>query len=297
MIRLAILSFSCCVLLFSISTEALDPSWVSGPYSWNQGQGPKKLELVSTHICVLNKVAGDFDGGGEEVKIYQANGYWYISGKSQQSGVGGQSYCFAREKFLANGSARWTSDDGIWKSATSGKKCYSGQGDAWWGDATTILNGINGKLRGSGDKAFINQSNGSFTPSVLRVETCKYDSSGGYIKAYAHSFFTGTPHSGNKLAQYWGNEYVADSGSHCTIPNSVNGEGYQDVAMAPANDAMCHFTYIGGGGNWDGGSEYVMIYPKQEGGIERWFLRAHSGYCGNSRRTIAHARCYKRDQR
>jgi len=283
----------CWVLLFSVSAEALDPSWVSGPYSWSQGQGHKKMEAVSTHVCVLTKVSGDFDGGGEEVKTYQANGFWYLGGKSQQSGVGGQSYCFARDKFLANGSARWTSDDGIWKSVKSGSKCYSGQGDAWWGDATTMLNGISGKLRGSGDRALVNQSNGAFTPSVLRVETCKVgsDSSGGSLKAYAHSFFAGTPSSGH-LAKYWGGEYVADSGQHC-----VNDYGDHEVAMAPVNDAMCHFTYIGGGGNWDGGAEYVQIYPKQEAGIERWFLRAHSGYCGNSRRTIVHARCYKRDQK
>jgi hypothetical protein len=60
---------------------------------------------------------------------------------------------------------------------------------------------------------------------------------------------------------------------------------------------MCHFTQIGGGGNWDGGAEFVHIYSKFDGGIERWFLRAHSGYCDTTRNTVARARCYRRDQR
>jgi hypothetical protein len=295
--RLKLLFVVCAVAWSMTQMRALDPSWASGAYCWNQGQNHKRLNSVSTHMCVLARVSGDFDGGGEEVKLYQYDGYWYIGGKSMQSGVGGCAYCFAKNQFLANGTARWSSDDGIWKSVSTGSGCYGAQGDAWWGDATTMLNGISGRLRGSGDRALVTQSYGPFTPSILRVEACKGGSSGiGFIRAYAHSFFAGTPSSGG-LAKYWGSEFLADSALHCTSPGSLSGYGDHEVPMAPVNDAMCHFTSIGGGGNWDGGGEFVQIYPKYVGGIERWYLRAFSGYCGNDRRTIARARCYKRDQR
>jgi hypothetical protein len=158
---------------------------------------------VDTHMCVLTRVSGDFDGGGEEVKIYQMNGYWYLGGQSMQTGVGGSAYCFAKNQFLANGAARWTSGD-FWVWAQSGGR-YSYQTESWWGDATTILNGIAGQLRSKDDRAFIIQSYGAFTPSALRVEL--YD---GFLKGYAHSFFAGTPSSG-ALAKYWGGEFSADS--------------------------------------------------------------------------------------
>ena len=282
----------CLGLIFAATANAQDPAWATGPYAWSQGKAFKQMESTQTHVCILTKVTGDFDGGGEEVKVFQASGYWYLGGKSQQTGVGGQAYCFAKDKFLANGPLRINSDDGIWKMAKAGSNCFSAQGDAWWGDATTMLSGISGELRKSGDKAVIKLSSGPFTPSILRVDTCKEDnSSNGYLKAYAHSFFAGTGSSG-KLAKYWGSEYVADSGKKC-----VDGLGDYEVPMAPVNDAMCHFTWIGGGDNWSGGAEYVRIYPKYDGNIERWFLRAHAGGCGNDHRTVAHAFCYKRDQR
>jgi len=277
---------------FGVDTVAFDTSWVEGPFTWSQGQSNKQLRPVETHHCVLTRVNGDFDGGGEEVKVYQSGGYWFLGGQSQQQGVGGKAYCFVKSKFLANGSARWSSGDDIWVTAQSGG-CYGWQGEAWWGDATTHISGVSGKLDGSGDRIFVTQSSGAFTPSILRADTCD-----GFVRGRAHSFFAGTPSSG-VLAKYWSvGEYVADSALHCTVPGSLSGNGDYEVAMAPVNDAMCHFTRIGDGGNWGGGGEYVDIYPKMDaGGIERWYLRAHSGYCGNDRRTVARARCYKRDQR
>lgn len=266
---------------------AVDPNWAVGPYSWSQYGSTVQMMPTSTHVCVLTRVAGDFDGGGEQVKVYQYGGYWFMGGGSQQSGVGGQAWCFAKNAFVANGSARWNSDDAsVW--ASSGSGCYSGQHNGmWWGDATTFLNGIGGKLRSSGDRAQAIQSNGAYTPSALRVDAC----SSGYLIAFGMSFFAGAPQSG-ALAKYWGGIYTVDSSYAC-----ANDYGVYEVEMAPVNDAMCHFTSIGGGGNWDGGAEAVTIYPKIAGGIERWYMQAHSGYCGTSRKTVAQARCYRRDQR
>ncbi len=282
----AILSIA--ALFFCTRAEAIDPNWARGPYSWSQGLSSVQMQPTSTHVCVLTKVSGDFDGGGESVRLYQSNGWWFMGGSSQQSGIGGQAYCFAHNAFLANGAARWSSDDAsVWASSGSGCNTWQHNG-MWWGDATTFINGIGGKLRTSGDRAQIAQSNGAFTPSAMRVDTCQ----SGYLIAYGLSFFAGTPNSGI-LAKYWNNtSFKVDSSYGC-----VNDYGIHEVAMASVNDAMCHFTSIGGGGNWDGGGEAVTIYPKFSGGIERWFLRAQSGYCYESRKTVAQATCYRRDQR
>lgn len=264
--------------------EALDPAWATGPYNWSQGQSSIQLKPISTHHCVLTKIGGDFDGGGELAYLYQSGDYWRLGGTSAQSGVKASAYCFATSKFLANGSARWSSETiSVSSSGTSNST------DAWWGDAATMLSGFSGKMLGSQRYVYIAQSTGAFTPSKVHVHT-----DGTYLKAFAHSFFAGEPESGKRVLVTGEYSINSNEGTSC----SLGGSGDNEVAMQPVDDYMCYFTSIGGGGDWDGGQEYVEIYPKVvSGGIERWHLRAHSGYCDHTRETRAKARCMKRDQR
>ena len=75
-------------------SEAL--SWISGPYVWNQSDAVVAMQLVSTHICVLARVQGRFGGGGESVSVTEDGNFWYLGGASQQQGMGGAAYCYAR---------------------------------------------------------------------------------------------------------------------------------------------------------------------------------------------------------
>ena len=57
-------------------------------HSWHQGELPLKLIRQEEGFCALTSVSGRFDGSGEMIQVYVADdGYWYLAGKSQQSGV------------------------------------------------------------------------------------------------------------------------------------------------------------------------------------------------------------------
>ncbi|HEY8943952.1 MAG TPA: hypothetical protein VIM73_06815 [Polyangiaceae bacterium] len=265
-------------------SQALDSNWASGPYSWSQGQAAVPLRSVNTHHCVLTRAAGDFEGGGERVRVYTSGTTWYLGGQSQQEGVSGKAYCFNKNAFLANGSGRWSSDE-LWISASSN---YSAGG--WWGDAATMISGIGGRLE-NGAGMYVAQSSGAFTPSRLHVV-----SDGDPVRAFAHALLVGTQSSG-RLVKFWGSEWsVSSRESSC----SLNGRGDNEVQMAPVNDAMCYFSSVGVGdrGDFNGGGESVEIYPKvSSNNIEYWYLRAKSYYCDYHGDIQASARCMRRDQR
>ena len=63
------------------------------PYTWNQGELPTRLIPADLGMCVLNAVHGEFLGHGEEVSIYESDGWWVLGGRSQQEGVGGAATC------------------------------------------------------------------------------------------------------------------------------------------------------------------------------------------------------------
>jgi hypothetical protein len=265
----------------------LDSSWVRGPFVWNQGSADVYLASASTHVCVLTRLKGDFDGGGEKVLVYQANGSWYLGGTSKQSGIGGVAYCYAMSAFVSpNVNGRWHDVD--WSVQQYGTGTAYESSAPFLGDAATFINGFAGRLQYAGDQVYIAHSSGPYTPNTGYAQMGR---SGAVARNYFMSFWAGT--GPGVLAKYWNNAtYRVDSSYRC-----VSSYGNYEVAMAPVNDAMCVFTQIGNGGNWDGGAEYVDIYPKTAGGVETWYLRAHSGYCDGSRKTVAEARCFKRDQR
>jgi hypothetical protein len=270
-----------------LAQAKLDSSWALGPFSWSQGSAAKFLASASTHVCVLTKLQGDFDGGGEKVVVYQSGGNWYLGGSSAQSGIGGTAYCFAINRFYsANPSWAWHDADKYVDRYGTGLNTASAH--PFLGDAITFINGFSGRLQYARDQIFVVQSSGPYTPNNAYAEMGR---SGAVARNHFMSFYAGTTQG--TLAKFWYNAtYRADSSLRC-----VNSYGDYEVPMAPVNDAMCVFTQIGNGGNWDGGAERVDIYPKVAGGVETWYLRARSGYCGNERKTSAEARCFKRDQR
>lgn len=68
-------------------------AWISGPYNWQQGQPPVTMASVSDWICGLTRIAGKFEGGGENVEVWATGGAWTLGGNSQQAGVAASGYC------------------------------------------------------------------------------------------------------------------------------------------------------------------------------------------------------------
>jgi hypothetical protein len=250
--------------------------WRSGPYSVKQILGDMSipLDLASTHLCVLTRVSGKFQGGGEKVRVrIRDDDRWWLEVDNHSSeGVAGTAFCFWKGGFLADGPDRWNSPVFEAREKHSVK--------TWNGDAATMLAGVNGHLRGGGEHARIVQS-----PDVLGASELGVGSAAGFLKAWAYSFFAGAHDSGQRgPARFFGGEFKADH-ANALFPQSVD--------MAPTADALCYFSRLQG--KFNGMGEWAEIAPfVDSNGVERWRLRAQAK--GDSE-TFAAARCYLRDQR
>jgi len=253
--------------------------WRSGPYTLKQTLWDMKipLDLASTHICVLTRVSGKFQGGGEKVRLrIDADGHWWLDvDNSSDQGVAGTAYCFWKGGFLANGTDRWISP------AFTAREKHAVP--AWNGDAATMLAGVNGHLRGGDEHARIVQS-----PDVNGISELRVGSAAGFLKAWAYSFFAGahadSQRTAAKFFQGINGEFKLDH---------VNIVSPRWVEMAPTKDAMCYFTRLQG--RFNGYGEWAEIAPFiDSNGVERWRLGAQAE--GDSE-VFAAARCYLRDQR
>lgn len=76
------------------SAVCMNTGWLAGPFHWAQGQTAVKMASAVEWACGLSRVTGKFEGAGEKVRTpVLGDGWWYLTGTSQQSGVGGSAYC------------------------------------------------------------------------------------------------------------------------------------------------------------------------------------------------------------
>jgi hypothetical protein len=75
------------------SARCLTGSSPVGPYHWSQGQAARIMSSTSSYACGLTRMTGQFEGGGEYLRVYAVAGSWYLGGASQQAGVAGSAYC------------------------------------------------------------------------------------------------------------------------------------------------------------------------------------------------------------
>jgi hypothetical protein len=262
--------------------QELDSTWVTGPFV-QTGGGTRSLELTTTHVCVLTRVAGKFQGQGEEIRLRQVSGRWQLSVLTQQEGVAGEAHCFAKSKFLANGSTRW--NGGEFQQFTSGSLgCASRSSNTWQGDAATFITGMGGKWEGDCEFIRINPAPSATSYTTLTAATGQFQTLNDF--AYAHAFFAGSPGAGVP-AKFWrsgsADEFTLSSKSRVT-----------SIVLAPTSEAMCHLTGIKG--DFNGGGEFVELRAgiNTLTGVESWILKVRSGSGLGVEGT---ARCYLRDQR
>ena len=64
-------------------------------FDWRQGRPPQRMIRKSEGICYLSFVTGNFNGDGEVVRVVEGeDGFWYLSGASQKSGVAAKATCW-----------------------------------------------------------------------------------------------------------------------------------------------------------------------------------------------------------
>jgi hypothetical protein len=130
-------------------------------YNWEQKQPSKRMVRSNGNACFLTGVHGKFRGTSEMVKISNVRGYYYLTGISNQVGVGATARCFAYNptKVVATqihvSSAPGDLDLGAHRmcalSRVSGDfeggdeiKVYQGKNGHWFLQALAYGSGING---------------------------------------------------------------------------------------------------------------------------------------------------------
>lgn len=267
------------------TSQALATQWATGPFTWKQSD-PSHTRMVTKaeNICVLTKIGGRFQGGGENVQVYDDGEFWYLGGASQQSGVNGEAYCFPRSGFIGHNTNRQVSSQYVLPITSN---CTVQRGDLYARDAFPFLQGMKGNLAGGGEYARILQTISADVLNRWEARTCV----GSTLTVFARNFRVG-PIS-TTLARFIGPNGRGDALSNPEYV--VSGDlGYK--VMANVSDAMCAFTHLGG--NFSGGGESARIgianIPTPNGTVKRWTLTTLTQT--DSQSLKAGARCFARDQ-
>jgi len=152
----------------------------------------------------------------------------------------------------------------------------------YWGDAASILLGVNGEFRGTSDRSatrvWVDQSSDPFASSKVGVWTAV-----GFLKGYASSLFVGAPQSGHP-ARFQGPYGVGIAGESGEYTLTTTGQ----LFMAPTSSAMCYLTQVTGDFRSTAHSIEVAV-GQDPNGQESWILRTTNGVAGR-------ARCFLFDQ-
>jgi hypothetical protein len=275
-------------------SEALT-SDVVGPFTWDNTTytTARTLMPTSSHFCVLSRVAGDFQGEGETIRVHaDANGWWYLGDPSVQH-VAGTAYCFAKSRFHGPAPTSKYISQEFYAWGRMFRTCgfldlfceiNAGifEQNLYWGDAASILLGVNGEFRGiSGNTAtriWIDQSSDPFASSKLGVWTIV-----GFLKGYASSLFVGAPQSGHP-ARFQGPNGIGIAGESGEYQLTTTGQ----LFMAPTDSAMCYLTQVAG--DFRSTSHSIEVTTGfNPNGQESWILRTTNGVAGR-------ARCFLFDQ-
>jgi hypothetical protein len=260
-----------------VTSQSLDSSWARGPYKV-AGNQAVAMDALSTHVCVLTRVAGSFQGWGEKVEVWPNSVQWNLSSVAQQPGVSAEAYCFAMSKFLGP-SYRDAGYGGPSNGICGDWGCVSAAFTAANGTRTVFINGMSGQWEGNCEYLHVTQGAFLSDSTTFRVGSgrpCDLSPSG-----------------------VWGSFTVGFNLPFKYYPGPLSGTTFESrstgttrVVMAPTSDAMCHFTRLEGDFNGDG--EYAQIRPELVSGVERWVLKTHHG---SGSGVVARARCFLRDQR
>lgn len=68
----------------SARPQAATASPVTRVVRWNHGDTTKRLIAADRGFCFISGIGGNFEGGGEAVRVYVDDGIWWVSGHSQQ---------------------------------------------------------------------------------------------------------------------------------------------------------------------------------------------------------------------
>lgn len=146
-------------------------TYYTAEYTWTQGTAYPVSIMPATDTngawtCFLTRMTGKFQGSGEEVRVYQSGGYWYIFGKSAQSSVSASARCVHAP---GSGPYDWSQGNlATYMGSASNRSCaltrvtgnFEGSGesvhafvswDSWYLGGTSVQSSIGGTAYCIGD--------------------------------------------------------------------------------------------------------------------------------------------------
>ncbi len=67
-------------------------------FTWSRGQKPIKMIREQEGFCFLSEIGGCFAGGGERVRVYVDDGWWWIHGRCMQRSLWATATCIRHAK-------------------------------------------------------------------------------------------------------------------------------------------------------------------------------------------------------
>lgn len=273
------------------TAQPLIGGWASGPFTWAQGQPPRPLASVGSYVCALTRMAGHFEGTAEAVQVTHDGTTWFLQGRSKQTGVSGEAYCFPRSSFIGN-AARTVLSSEISVEPFSFSSAHPCNGvyttNMYARDAFGFLTGFNGKMAGGGEWGHVQQALSPDVPTFLAGQSCVPEAD---LYVFARAFRVGN--LSTKLATFVNR--TGGVGDANDIPEFTIGGNVSTATavMAPTSDAMCALTLIKG--KFSAAADAVQIEAESVRGVEHWVLRTSKGTSSDF--VQAGARCFARDQR
>jgi hypothetical protein len=132
-------------------------------YKWSSGQGPIPMGSISGRVCFLTRVSGMF-GVGRSVRIYAANGSWWLTGSSV--GVSAWARCSNSYSSVAPPEYSWSQGQNpTYMGSIYGRACFltrvggdfegtservevfSGNSSSWWLGGSSVQAGVSAGAR------------------------------------------------------------------------------------------------------------------------------------------------------
>jgi hypothetical protein len=160
----------------------------SSEFSWRQGEPAKPMFADNGFtVCMLTKVQGKFDGGGEHVEVTRSNGMWFLGGGSQQSGVAAEGRCIINV-VVGAGTPSYSTDCeagpcSIFTGCLKARCFGSGPTDlgrinaGFERDIACALGSMSGKFEGGGEFVRIFLANGRWFLDAGGRQTSRYTTS------------------------------------------------------------------------------------------------------------------------
>lgn len=265
-------------------TKGLELDYPVTTFGWGSGSPPRQMEPVSSHICLISYVSGNFAGAAERVAIEVDGGStkgprWILTGTSGQSSLSIGAICVPKSAFTSG----MLDANGIQQSrfpALENGSCGI-KPTAYNPTPSTALfiRSIAGRFRGGGEVVSVIDSPGR----GIGIGACS-----GYVGGALQSVAM----QGPEKVWYFSPGGRTTTRSIATFSGVATTQGAKYFDMVSTRKAICGLTSISG--KFENGGDSVSLTTRQQGNKPVWaisLITKNGGYLAAS------FTCLARDQR